>query len=139
MAETEDRLTWVSHDLLVHVVRPLLPDKPRLNGNRHLAVEQDVVDFLAAEIAAMPGYLRMPYQIALRGYNWLALLRYGRLYVGLESSTQAQYMRSWSDSPLGAMRDFIKLIRSTVLLQYLDHPLVRAELETGQSKAIDGP
>jgi hypothetical protein len=139
MPETENRLRWVSHDLLVHVVRPLLPDKPRLNGTRHLTVEQEVIDFLAAEIAAMPGYLRMPYQVALRGYNWLALLRYGRPYVGLDPSTQAQYMRSWSDSPLGSMRDFIKLIRSTVLLQYLDHPLVRAELEFGQGKAIDGP
>lgn len=120
----------VDTDLLIHLVRPLLPPVPDLSPSVSTQVERAVVAFVAAQIAVMPTYLRIPYRLALFAFNWLALLRYGRPYVALDGARQQRYVLAWANSPIGVMRDFVKLIRSCALLCYLDHPLVLEQLET---------
>jgi hypothetical protein len=115
--------------LLANIVRPLLPNEPQLAPDQRGEAERATLDFVRTQILDMPTYLRLPYQLALWGFNWLALLRYGRLYVRLDLARQQRYVTMWANSPIGLMRDFVKLIRSCALLQYLDHPLVLAQLE----------
>jgi hypothetical protein len=128
----------LNRELLVFMARTLYPKEPQLNAGEKTQVEEKVVNYLAGQILAMPSYLRVPYMLALKVFNCLSCLRFGLPFTCINREKQAKYIRFWSRSPIGLMRDFIKLIRSVVLLSYLDHPLVLQELETGIRKNADG-
>lgn len=115
----------------------MYPKEPQLTPEENAQVEKEVVSYLAGQILAMPSYLKIPYGLALRGFNYLACLRYGLPFTLIDQEKQVQYVRFWNRSPIGLMRDFIKLIRSCVLLSYLDHPLVLQELELGIKNNAD--
>jgi len=115
--------------LLVHVARVLVPAEPRLGEADRAQVEADVVDYLTGQILAMPVYLRVPYALALHAFNCSSLLRFGLPFTRVQPARQSRFVRLWSQSPVGLMRDFIKLIRSCVLLAYFDHRLVLERLE----------
>lgn len=115
--------------LLLCLARPLFPHEPRLTPEKQAQVETEVVRYLAVQIMAMPTYLRYPYRLALHAFNWLSCLRFGLPYTLVNRERQHRYVRLWTRSPIGLMRDFVKLVRSCVLLAYLDHPLVLGELE----------
>lgn len=115
--------------LLLCLARPLFPCEPQLTAEKQAQVETEVVHYLAGQIMAMPAYLRHPYRLALHAFNLLSCLRFGLPYTLVNRSRQYRYVRLWARSPIGLMRDFIKLVRSCVLLAYLDHPLVMHELE----------
>jgi hypothetical protein len=115
--------------LLRQIVRILVPSEPQLDPVASREVEDAVVSFVAAQIESLPPFLRIPYAVALLGFDWLAILRYGRPYVRLEDEQSRRYLRLWDQAPLGLCRDFVKLLRSCALLAYLDHPLVTKELE----------
>ena len=124
----------LNHKLLVCMARALYPKEPLLTPEEKAQVEEEVVSYLAGQILAMPSYLKVPYAFALHGFNYLACLRYALPFTLIGAERQGRYVRFWSRSPIGLMRDFIKLIRSVVLLSYLDHPLVLQELESGIKK-----
>jgi hypothetical protein len=131
----EETKTWLKGTnlvLLAHIIRSLLPREPLLNPIEYDNIEQEVVNFVAVQIASMPGFLRIPYQCALQGFNWLALLRYCRPYLKLNRDTQQKYLLAWSQSPIRFMRDFVKLIQSCALLYYLDHESMIARLESAK-------
>ena len=120
------------------MARSMYPKEPRLTPEENAQVEEEVVNYLAGQILAMPSYLKMPYGLALHILNYLSCLRFGLPFTFVYQEKQAKYVRFWSRSPIGLMRDFIKLIRSVVLLSYLDHPLVLRELELGIKKNTAG-
>ena len=116
--------------VLADVIERILPDYPLMDAATQRSVHVDVTRYVASQIAGMPGFLRLPYLLALLAFNWLALLRHGRPFRGLSIERQASYLALWNDAPIGPMRDFVKLIRSSALLVYFDHPLVLAQLES---------
>jgi hypothetical protein len=128
----------LNHRLLVFMARSLYPKEPQLTPEEKTQVEEKVVSYLAVQITAMPSYLRVPYMLALHVFNCLSCLRFGLPFTRIDQEKQGQYIRFWSRSSIGLMRDFIKLIRSVVLLSYLDHPLVLQELELGIKKNANG-
>ncbi len=113
----------------------LIPDEPVLDRDQAVRVEQDVLEFVLAELQAMPLYLWIPYNCALVCFNVLAVCRYGSTFLGLDQERQRAYVQSWTGSGMRLKRDMIRLIRSCVLLSYLDHPLVLARLEQEQPGA----
>jgi hypothetical protein len=117
------------------LVAPLLPPEPRLPDEHRLIVERDVVEFVWAQIGSMPLFLRVPYEAALFAFNWLAVARHGRVYSGLDGERQGAYVLAWSGSRLRLGRDLVKLVRSCALLQFFDHPLVLAQLESDRTEA----
>jgi len=115
--------------VLSDIVTLILPPYPPLDAATAAAVGQDVTRYVATQIQSMPGFLRLPYKLALFAFDWLALLRHLRTFRRLRPEAQQTYLALWSDGPLGPMRDFVKLIRSSSLLVYFDHPLVMQRLE----------
>lgn len=116
--------------LLLHrVVQVLVPSEPPLDHDATSEVEDAVVSFLAAQIGSLPPFIRIPYSVALVGFDWLAVLRYGRRYVRLDEARSRQYLSAWDQAPVSLCRDFVKLLRSCALLAYLDHPIVARQLE----------
>jgi hypothetical protein len=128
----------LNHKLLAHMARALYPKEPLLAAAEKVQVEKDVVNYLAGQILAMPVYLKVPYIMALHAFNYLAFFRFGLPFTMANQAKQGRYIRSWSRSPIGLMRDFVKLIRSCVLLAYLDHPLVLQKLELGIQQSAAG-
>lgn len=128
----------LNHKLLVFMARSLYPKEPLLTPEEKARVEKKVVSDLAGQILAMPVYLKVPYMMTLHGFNYLSCFRFGLPFTIINQEKQGKYVRLWSRSPIGLMRDFIKLIRSCVLLAYLDHPLVLQELELGIKKIANG-
>ncbi len=120
--------------LLAGMVRAILPPHPILPPAAKTMTEQAVIANVAGQLAAMPTHLRWPYRVALGGFNWLALARYGRLFANLPPDQQQLYLRQWAGSSIRLKRDFVRLIRSCTLLQYLDHPIVLAQLEAEQNR-----
>jgi len=128
----------LSHGLtatLRAVIARILPAFPTLDAADRDRVERDVTRYVAAQIRAMPSFLRLPYQLALHGFGWLPILRYGRPFRALPPAQQASYLALWSEAPISPMRDVIKLIRSSALLVYFDHVDVRRHLEAQRSGA----
>ncbi|MFH1029432.1 MAG: hypothetical protein V1791_15645, partial [Pseudomonadota bacterium] len=112
------------NSLLGQITLPLLPVEPSLSPDIRRSVEQDVVEFVGAQINGMPVYLRWPYKLAIEGFNWMSVRQYGRRYTKLDPVKKKDYVAVWIHSTLSFKRDFIKLIRSCALLRFYDHPLV---------------
>jgi hypothetical protein len=115
--------------VLAAIIRLITPDYPLTDTAHRAGVQDDVTRYVASQIQGMPGFLRVPYRLALFGFAWLPLLRYARPFGRLPADVQLAYLAFWSDAPLAPMRDFVKLIRSSALLVYFDHPLVMERLE----------
>jgi hypothetical protein len=106
----------------------LIPSEPRLGEDARAHVLGSVVRFVALQVENIPAYLRLPYLVAVTGFQWLPVLRFGRRFLDLPLDSQRAYLALWSDAPLGPMRDFVRLIRNCALLAYYDHPEVRRAL-----------
>jgi hypothetical protein len=120
-------------DDIVALILPVWPELD-LDETLHRKVTGEVTAYVAAQIQAMPGFLRVPYALALLGFAWLPLLRYGRTFGALSPALQRAYLARWSDAPIGAMRDFVRLIRSSALFVYFDHALIVERLEAMQRR-----
>jgi len=124
------------------IVTTMMPSYPELGRDARDQISSALTRYVTNQIAAMPTFLRIPYSVALLAFELLPLARYGRRFGRLQPDARAAYVAWWSDSPVSAMRDFVKLIRSTSLLVFFDHPLVRAQLDrerrTGSRGGTDG-
>lgn len=124
--------------ILAGIIQLVIPSYPVLAPDRCEAVRVDVVRYVASQIRAMPGHLRLPYQVALAAFNWLPVLRHLRPFLALPPGAQQAYLRLWSDGPIAPMRDFVKLIRSAGLLVYYDHPVVQEQLIASSKQGSAG-
>ena len=107
------------------VVTVILPRYPDLDPGVRVAVERDVARYVAAFVRGVQseGVLA-----TLLAFDWLPLLFYGRPFRALPAARSARYLAWWNDAPILAMRDFVRLIRSSALLVYFDHPAVAQQL-----------
>ena len=121
--------------VLSEIVDALLPDAPALDTAPRSEVHADVTAFVTRQVEAMPAFLAWAYRLAITAFDALAGLRHGRRFVSLEPARQRAYLELWSHSPIGPMRDFVKLIRSCSLLAFFDHPQVHARFAAGDPGA----
>lgn len=120
---------------LAPIVETLLPDFPALDAAGRDRVEGDVTRYVASQVAAMPAFLHLPFRGALLAFDLLALPLHRRRFAQLAPEQRGAYLARWSDAPLAAMRDFVRLLRSTTLLVYFDHPIVRGRLDDERRQA----
>jgi hypothetical protein len=116
------------------ILRVLEPEYPELDEVERASAHGDVTRYVAAQIQGMPTHLRLPYKLALLAFDCLPLLRHLHRFVSLPAASQRDYLALWTDSPIGPMRDFVKLIRSSGLLVYYDHPLLTRRLVAGRKR-----
>ena len=122
-----------------HIVRLLLPAYPELDAATKSRVHADASAFVISQIGAMPSFLRLPYKLAITGFELLPLARRGRRFHALAEEHQRSYLAFWSAAKIGAMRDFVKLIRSCALLAYFDHPSVAGRLPETEAATTSAP
>jgi hypothetical protein len=112
------------------ILRTLMRRHLVLEGSAGEMVLADVADFVCAQVASMPSFLGVPYQLVLDAFDLLPFLRWGRRFSRLGETAKASYLESWSDGRVWLARDFVKVIRSCAVLAYFDHPVVRERLST---------
>ncbi len=112
------------------IVDCLTPAFPALDPEARATVLVDVTRFVGSQIQALPEFLRTPYKLALLGFEWLPVVRWRRRFSRLDGARRAAYVDMWSESPAGALRNFMKLIRGCALLAYYDHPALLDALGT---------
>jgi hypothetical protein len=110
------------------IVACVVPAVPALDAAARAAALSDVTRFVHLQIRALPDFLRVPYQLALVGFDWLAVLRWGRPFRALDAERRAAWVALWSDAPLALPRSFLRLIRGCALLAWYDHPALLAAL-----------
>jgi hypothetical protein len=133
-------MTWFKRQrdaIITAIVADLLPAHPALDPGERADVAADVVAFVVAQVQGLPEFLRIPYGAASFAFDGLAIVRWGRPFRMLDGARRRAYVALWTGSPLGATRNFIKLVRSCTLLAYYDHPTVRARLEESVTPAAD--
>jgi hypothetical protein len=121
------------------IVTCLAPSFPVIDAPTHERVLADTSRFVDSQIGALPDFLRFPYRVALTGFEWLPLLRWGRRFTALDDARQGAYVDFWSEAKLGVMRNFVKLIRSCALLAYYDHPALQEPLNAQVRHARNAP
>jgi hypothetical protein len=122
-------LSALERRTVTKIVALVIPEFPRLEATVLAHVQDDVCRYVLDQIGSMAGYLAGPFRVAILGFEALPVLRYGKAFHALPRQRQQAYLSLWSAAPLGAMRDFVKLIRSCALLAYFDHQDVRRVLE----------
>lgn len=122
-------LSELERRTVARIVALVIPDFPRLEATLQAHVQDDVCRYVLDQISAMAGFLAGPYRLAILGFEALPVLRYGKPFHALPRQRQEACLSLWSAAPLGAMRDFVKLIRSCALLAYFDHQDVRRVLQ----------
>ena len=135
-------MTWLTRQrdaIVTAIVADLLPADPVLGPVDRAAVAADVVAFVVAQVHGLPDFLRLPYGVAAFAFDGLPILRWGQPFRMLDGGRRGAYLAFWTTAPLGAMRNFVKLLRSCALLAYYDHPIVRARLEDAVRPAVDSP
>lgn len=134
-------MTWFQRQrdaIVTAIVTDLLPSHPVLAAVDRTVVAADVVAFVVAQVRGLPDFLRVPYGAASFAFDGLAILRWGRSFRRLDEGRRRTWVALWAASPVGATRNFIKLLRSCTLLAYYDHPTVRARLEAMVASAPAG-
>jgi hypothetical protein len=132
------RVPQGSRRVVAAVVELLLPPFPALEAQVRVAVVGEATRFAIAQIENIPTFLRLPYLLAITGFQWLAVLRFGRPFLRLPRPRQDAYLALWSDSPIAPMRDFVRLIRGCVVLAYFDHPEVIRSLRAERDADAGG-
>ncbi len=106
----------------------LLPPWPSLPGTARYLVEADVVSYVHEQVRRMPTYLRLPFRIAVLAFALGAQIRHVEAFPRLAAKQRQAWVETWALSRIGALRDFIRMIRSCALLAYFDHPTVSEAL-----------
>ncbi len=130
MTPTKGLPATVTTPVVSALVALLLPDYPHVDTPVRRKLLADVTAYVVAQIDAMPRFLRVPYRAMLTLFEYLPVLRFASRFSLLPRQRQAGYLRWWTALPLPPLRDFLKLIRSTALFVYFDHPLLQPRLET---------
>jgi hypothetical protein len=127
------QLSRLERRTVATIVALVIPGSPPLDAPLRAGVHDDVCRYVVDQIGSMAGFLAWPYRLAILGFEALPIFRYGKLFHALPQSRQQACLSLWSTARFGAMRDFVKLIRSCALLAYFDHHEVRHVLEAART------
>jgi len=93
------------------------------------AVVTYVADFIQGEIRNLSKKFQVLFAIGMFGFNLIISLRYFSSFASLPLTTRRLIFNSWAYGRIPVQRQLFKLIRSTALLAFFEHPAVTAALE----------
>lgn len=115
-------------DTISQIIELLIPESfPAMEADRKARFVEDSARDLLEIVDRMPSHLRIGFGIALLLFTFSSIPVNGRLFGGLSRDKQQIHLAAWTDSRLGLMRDFMKLIRNLALFHFYDHPEMRLD------------
>lgn len=94
---------------------------------------ESVVEFVKAELSALPGRLRLMFIIGMLGFRVATRLRYFRSFCALPRDKRAEWVTLWADGPIGLTRKLFRPLRSFILLSFYEIPEVLRALDAAAS------
>ena len=88
-----------------------------------------VADFIQREIKNLPQKFQLLFSIGMFCFNMLVWLRYFRSFSLLSLPLRVKIFNSWAYGKLALPRQLFRLVRSTALLAFFEHPSVIDVLE----------
>jgi choline dehydrogenase-like flavoprotein len=82
----------------------------------------DLTRFVLAQHARMPDYLRGPLLAATLGFDFIGLLRAGRLFHQQPLAMRARQIQAWKGSRIGFKRDLVRYYESLAALALYSRP-----------------
>jgi hypothetical protein len=118
------------------IVEAMLPEgRPALNATATSSVRNDVVAFVAGQILMLPRRLRLAFTLGLAVFGAWVRLRRIQGFAAQPPAVRTALIDAWSFGEWGPGRKLFRLIRSTALLAFYEHPLVTAQLSVaGQTQ-----
>lgn len=98
-----------------------------------------VADFVQGEINSLSKKLYLLFKVGMFGFNTLIWLRYFRTFSLLSVSQRRAIVNAWAYGKIPVARKLFKLVRSTALLAFFEHPAVVAKLEREHSTESCSP
>ena len=109
----------------------------RLPEPERRVVTGDVMTFVSGQIQALPNRLRLLFRLGLTLFGLAVRLRHPLGLHALPAERRARIVEAWAFGRWSAPRKLFRLVRSTALLAFYDHPAVAALLDgspTAQSR-----
>jgi hypothetical protein len=88
------------------------------------AVTSYVANFIHEEVNNLSKKIQLLFSIGMLGFNMLVWLRYFRTFSLLPLPTRVKIFNSWAYGKLALTRQLFRLVRSTALLAFFEHPAV---------------
>jgi glycosyltransferase 2 family protein len=111
---------------LVALVDALVPHDPEIGDQSR--VVRDVARFVRSELDDLPARLGWLLSTGLTGFRTITVLVKLSRFEALERSARRAWAERWAYGSLSLARQLFRGVRSTALLAYYDHPLVRARM-----------
>lgn len=86
-------------------------------------------DFVHGEVRSLPQKIQLLFFIGMSGFNILVWLRFLRPFATLPLETRGRIINFWAYGKITLTRQLFKLIRSTALLAFFEHPDIVACLK----------
>ena len=96
------------------------------------AVVSYVADFIQVEIRNLSKRFRLLFNIGMFFFNMLVWMRYFRTFSLLPLPLRVKIFNSWAYGKLAITRQLFRLVRSTALLAFFEHPIVIDSLDKRQ-------
>ena len=109
----------------------------RLPEAERRAVTSDVMTFVSGQIQALPNRLRLLFRLGLVLFGLAVRLRHPFGLHALPPARRTRIVEAWAFGRWSSPRKLFRLVRSTALLAFYDHPAVAALLDgspTAQSR-----
>lgn len=91
-------------------------------------------DFTQGELRNLSAKIRLLFSIGMLGFNVLVWLRYLRPFIRLPLPCRTRIFSWWAYGKIPVTRQLFKLIRSTVLLAFFEHPAIVHCMENNKKK-----
>ncbi len=98
----------------------------------------DLTQFILAQHAQMPDYLRAPILAATLGFDALGVLKNGKRFHHQSPEKRAQQIVAWKNSSLGFQRDLIRYFESLATLALYSRGRAGSPLPAAARPDIDG-
>ena len=91
------------------------------------AVLGDVATFVSESIAALPTRLALLFGVGMAGFRFVVRVQTLRGFCDLSLERRTHVVAMWAWGPIGLTRQLFRVVRSTAMLAFFDHPGVRSE------------
>jgi hypothetical protein len=111
---------------LVALIEALVPHDPEIGDESR--VVRDVARFVRSELDDLPARFGWLLSIGLTGFRTITVFVKLSRFEALERGARRAWAERWAYGSFSLARQLFRGVRSTALLGYYDHPLVRARM-----------
>ena len=123
-----EKMNEVSSPFIYSLVEAAVPIDSVVLSDQRVVISY-TASFIQGEIKSLPKKFQILLKIGMAGFGALVRLRYFQSFIHLPLPTRVAIFNAWAYGSVSVTRQLFKLIRSTALLAFFEHPAVVTVLE----------